>query len=388
MTRRAGVLCSLLAGSAVLFAALFFTCPEARQKFVFPYTSYCDYRVFMLPCMESGINYSPNKINRFDACYPPIAYYLASSLSTDKGISWLPQKREWLYLASIALMEILGLGLILGTLPGKRLLAFGAVVLSPAVISSVLRGNPSGWAFALVALFLCAYRSPDARWRAVAALSLALAVALKLTPVLFGLMYLAENPLKPAKWPWRQIALAAVAAAVLLLLPFAGCGGFEAMGRWFANALENSRHYSMQDPIWGFVALVNRFDPSLEIPRLTNAAIVLTNLAAASMAALALAAKSAYARLAAIGIAMALFTHHDYGAAYLLPAFAAFLADESFRDRPEARVVTLLECVAWFIVLTPLQIPHPAGGSLNFALQGEALLLLAAAVVIRIRAPL
>ena len=33
MTRRAGVLCSLLAGSAVLFAALFFTCPEARQKF-------------------------------------------------------------------------------------------------------------------------------------------------------------------------------------------------------------------------------------------------------------------------------------------------------------------------------------------------------------------
>ena len=79
-----------------------------------------------------------------------------------------------------------------------------------------------------------------------------------------------------------------------------------------------------------------------------------------------------------IGSAMAFMTHHDYGGAYLIPAFVAWLSGGEV-PRAQSGVCLLLEAVAWFFVFTPLQIPNPVfAGSLNAMLQNESLFLLLA----------
>lgn len=379
-------LCWSLLLSAVLFVALLFCTEGSRQKEVFPYTPYCDYRVFMLPCMTSDEPYSPRGINSFDACYPAIAYCMTSALSTDKGDTWMPRGREWLLLGSVVVLELAGLLLLIMQVEGhwNRLLVGLALLLSPAILSSVLRGNPSGWSFALVCLFLYGHDSRSRLLRIVAALSLGLAVALKLAPVLFGLLFLSQKASSPREWPWSEILVSASAAILLIILPFFFFGGIDSVPQWVHNALQNSKHYSMQDPIWGFVAILNRFDPTLEIPRLTGFAIFLTNAVAAVMAVLSLFVRVKYVRLICIGIAMAFLAHHDYGAAYMLPAFVAWLIEGPQPEIRGGRVIVATEWIAWFLILTPFQFPDLEGKSLNFALQGEAVFVLLVCAVIRI----
>ena len=71
---------------------------------------------------------------------------------------------------------------------------------------------------------------------------------------------------------------------------------------------------------------------------------------------------------------MAFLTHHDYGGAYLLPAFFAWFCERE--QVPSSAVCRLLEAIAWFLIVTPLQFPSIGEGTLNSALQGESLFLL------------
>ncbi len=79
---------------------------------------------------------------------------------------------------------------------------------------------------------------------------------------------------------------------------------------------------------------------------------------------------------------MALLTHHDYGAAYLIPAFLAWLQEKQETECPGGNVLGALEWGSWFLIFTPLQIPDMDNKSLNLALQGEALFVLMATTVL------
>ena len=176
---RRGLLLSLLA-SAVLFALLLLL-PGARQGEIFPYDELCDYRMFMLPTMDSEKPYEPTAARARDACYPPVAYIAARALVDDRGQKWNLSRGEKRLVASIFVLQLFGALLLVRGLPGfgVRLAAVLAIIMSPACICTMLRGNPSGWAFAFVCVFLFWYRSESRAKRMVAAMSLGAATALK-----------------------------------------------------------------------------------------------------------------------------------------------------------------------------------------------------------------
>ena len=382
MTR--GLLFSLLASAAVFL--LLSPLPSTRQKEIFPYDELCDYRMFILPCMTSERPYSAPATRLRDACYPPIAYCAIGALASDRGEKWSLSPGEVRLLLSLLLAHCLAVVLLVLKMPGAcvRLLAATAILLSPACVCTLLRGNPSGWAFALVCVFLFWYRSDDAAKRMVAAVALGAATSLKVAPCLFGVLYLSEAVSRSRRIPWLEIAVSASSAVILTFLPFLFFGGFAAIPQWMSNAMANAEFYSVDNPLWGFAAMANHIIDSKEIvlPCIRGFALA-TRALAVVLVVVGVFARSRYCRLLCIGAAMAFLTHHDYGGAYLFPAFVAWLhgVDES----PSARsgVRPLLEAVAWFFILTPLQIPNPChSGSLNAMLQNEFLfvLLFAAAV--------
>ena len=90
-----------------------------------------------------------------------------------------------------------------------------------------------------------------------------------------------------------------------------------------------------------------------------------------------------YLRLLFIGVAMAFTTHHDYGGAYLIPAFVAWLCDSETLRLPSSGVWLLLEAVSWCVVMMPLQIPNPCRpGTMNVMLQNEFLFVLLISAVV------
>ena len=375
---------ALVASAALFFLLLAF--PAARQSSIFPYDELCDYRMFIRPTMQSERPYEPKAVvYPRDACYPPIAYCAVGALASDRGEKWSLAAGERRLVVSIFLLQLLGALVLTRRLPGWRARAAAALAIlaSPACICSVLRGNPSGWAFALVCVFLCWYESESRTKRMVAALALGAATALKVAPCLFGLLYLEEVFRAPRRLRWTEILVAAAAAVVLVFVPFAFFGGFGAVPHWIANARANADFYSRDNPLWGLVAFANHVidSPEPELP-CAGAFAMATRLAAAALALASLAPVGRYRRLLFIGAAMACMTHHDYGGAYLAPAFIAWLADAPVA-RKGAGVALLLEAVAWFAVFTPLQLPNPLhDGSMNSMLQNEFLFVLLACALV------
>ena len=361
--------------AAVLFVALLFA-KEARQNEIFTYDELCDYRMFVLPCMTSEAPYSAPAVRPRDACYPPIAYCAVKALTVDRGDKWSLSAGEIRLLLSLLLAQCIGVVLLVRRVPwrGGRFVAAAVLLMSPACICTLLRGNPSGWSFALVCVFLCWYKSNEMTKRVAAAVALGTATSLKIAPCLFGVLYLAKA-VSRRRTPWADIAVSAASALALTFVPFLFFGGVGEIAQWFSNAAANAEFYSADNPLWGFAALANHMIDSKEVglPCIGWFALA-TRVFAAVLAVAGVFAQSDYRRLLCIGAAMAFLTHHDYGGAYLLPAFVAWLCDEK---EGCSGVKALLEAVAWFLVLTPLQIPNPCFcGSLNGMLQNEALLLL------------
>jgi len=368
------LLLSLLAAAA-LFAVLSLA-GGARQGAIFPYGEFCDYRMFVLPCMTSESPYSAPAVRRCDACYPPVAYCAVRALSTDMGTGWRPSAGELRLLLALLVAQCAGVLFLVRRVRwrGWRLAAAAALLMSPACVCTLLRGNPSAWAFAFVCVFLVWYRADSAAKRLAAAVALGVATSLKIAPCLFGVLYLADA-VSRRRMPWAEIAVSAASALVLIFVPFLFFGGVGEIAQWFSNAAANAEFYSADNPLWGVAALANHIVDSKEtaLPCIGGFALA-TRVLAAALAVAAVFARSDCRRILCVGAAMAFLTHHDYGGAYLLPAFIAWLCDERVG---RAGVAALLEAVAWFLVLTPLQIPNPCfAGSLNGILQNEALFLL------------
>ena len=353
--------------------------PGARQREIFSYDELCDYRMFVLPSMTSERPYFESSARLRDACYPPIAYLAVKALSTDRGRKWRLSAGEARLLVSLVLAQCIGVVLLAGMIPRRslRLAATVAVLMSPACICTILRGNPSGWSFALVCVFLFWYRADGVARRMTAAVALGAATSLKVAPCLFGVLYLAEA-MQSRRIPWREIAVSALSALLLTFLPFVFFGGLDAIPQWISNASANAGFYSVDNPIWGLAAMANHVIDSKEISLPCIGRFAWATRAIAAMLVVAVVfARTDYRRLLYIGAAMALLTYHDYGGAYLIPAFMAWLCEVKGSHGRCSGVALLLELVAWFFILTPLQIPNPCfSGSLNIMLQNESLFVL------------
>lgn len=122
--------------------------------------------------------------------------------------------------------------------------AAGTLVATLPFYAAFLVGNVILFAAAAGLVFLALYDSESRHERVVAALALAFAFAVKISPVALGVLYFAA-------WrkQWRYAALAAGVAVLLLLVPFAAYGGLEGFGNWLSCAAANSAYYESRNII-------------------------------------------------------------------------------------------------------------------------------------------
>ena len=206
--------------SIALFVILSFF-KGTRQNEIFVYDEFCDYRMFIHPSMTSQRPYYESSAKLRDACYPPIAYIAVRALSIDKGEKWSLAPGEIRLVLSLLLAQILGAMLLVNrvTRLDVRLALVAVIMMSPASMCTLLRGNPSGWSFAFVCVFLHWYDANNVAKRMAAAVALGAATSLKLTPCLFGVLYLTDIVSTSKCMQWREILLSALSASILIFLP-------------------------------------------------------------------------------------------------------------------------------------------------------------------------
>jgi len=371
---------SLLAVSAAIFLIQLARAPKGSSL---PHLSstvqVCDYRYFIKKCLVEPRPYRPEKMNSRDACYPAIAYCLVRPFPmTPAG--------ERLYIVSLFVGVVLGLAVFIRRLrPEYAGVVFLSLIFTTQVASGPVRGNPSAWAGGAILLFLAWYDSAVAWRRYVAALALAFAASLKISPAVFGLLYLRGRAFAPSRWPSREIVVAFAGFAVLLIVPFAFFGGFSEVGIWLHNALANSEHYG-NNAIYGFMGI---FDIMLghELVPLSAWPVArqLTMVSALAFFALAGFAKTRYLALLLLGTGMAFVCHHDYGLVYTLPAFVCWLAgEETAETNAAAGIFDLLDGAMWFLFLTPLWYSFTVPVlSVGVRFQNEALIVLGLTAAVR-----
>ena len=312
----------------------------------------CDYRVFISRCLLEDAPYRPVTIPAHDACYPPIAYCLVRLFAQGSC-------GEVLYVS--LLFAGLAAGLVF-FMRQRRLkdviLLVGAVVMTVPFASGPIRGNPAAWATGAVCVFLAWYDAEEMWKRMIAASALGFATALKITPVVYGLLYLRGSLCEPEKWPKEEIFVAAMSFIAFFAIPFVFFGGPNEVEAWLGNALGNSRHYSpLAD--YGLAPIVRLFGDSLPSVAL-SLSVHLTNLLAVLLCLASCFARRFYHALVLLGVAMVFLCHHDYGLAYLLPAFACWLAE----PRPggmakwAANGLLAVESLSWFLVFESLLCVH------------------------------
>ena len=207
---------------------------------------------------------------------------------------------------------------------------------------------------------MCWYRSHDPLRRILAAISLGVATSLKITPCIFGCLYLSSLFEYPKSVRWKDIALAAATAVLLIFLPFAFFGGFSSIPQWISNAAANSAFYSLDGPMWGIVPLASQFvESGVKVQPWAGGFVWASRVFALVLSTSSILVKDSYRKLLYIGAAMAFLTYHDYGGVYLLPAFVFWFCDAGSSMNRYSGVALLLESVAWFFLLTLLQIPNP-----------------------------
>lgn len=370
MKKCAGWLSMALAAAGLLWCALMALNPRGMQARVFFERGDSFFGDFFTvrTCAEYG--YSNDKQEAFDACYPALGPLMALPFPcTAKGGAVFTGVGILLWaLAFAELLRMKAKGF--DRLEKAGLLAGCAV--SSVMLHEVEWGNQVIYAAAAVTLFV-AWNDAEEKWRRnVAAVALAVASVLKITPAALGVLYLPR--LHRAK---GEIALLVAAGAVLFLAPFALYGGWDGLCAWFANAAANAKAYAHRGA-WGVVPIartvrlvmhmdVSRPWPGLSLERAANVLIGGACMLAACRAAWKGGARGRTLLLAVAAMLLVPGNMHVYTGLYLMPVLALRTGEG----------MDLAEAACWFAVLCPVQVPLGAG-CLNHPLANIAFLVLAA----------
>lgn len=371
MKKCAGWFCIALAAAGLLWGALMALNPKGMQARVFFERGDSFFGDFFTvrTCAEYG--YSNDKQEAFDTCYPALGPLMAlpfpctakgGAVFTGVGILlWALAFAELLRMKAKSLGWLKKAGLLMGC------------AASSVMLHEVEWGNQVIYAAAAATLFVAWYDAEE-RWRRnVAAIALAVAAVLKITPAALGVVYFSR--LRRAK---GEIALLVAAGAVLFLAPFALYGGWDGLCAWFANAAANAKAY-VHRGAWGVVPIartvrlvmhmdVSRPWPGLSLERAANVLIGGACMLAACRAAWrGRGARAGTLLLAVAAMLLVPGNMHVYTGLYLMPVLA-LRADEG---------MDVVEAACWFALLCPVQIPLGAG-CLNHPLANIAFLVLAA----------
>lgn len=301
-------------------------------------------------------------IPRADVCNPPLAMLLVRIFPATFG--WGVAVTAFgtvLYLLAAAFYLRRRAGIVAPWVAGTLVATF-------PFFAAFVVGNVILFAAAAGLVFLALYDSDSRRERIFAALALAFAFAVKISPAALGVLYLAN---------WRKqfpyALLAAGAAVLLLLLPFAAYGGFEGFGNWLSCAAANSAAYEKRNIIGLYgvfytlgvvLGKYGQWYPSAHV--VMHALSALLGLGALAVAAWGRRTPVERTFLAAAGMVMLPPTMMIYTLLFVLPAVLALPGR--------------LAAVAFVALASPLQI-FLGGHSVQPLLSAFAFLLLVLQVV-------
>jgi hypothetical protein len=213
--------------------------------------------------------------NDFKGSYLPLSYLILYPFSKldNFGVMTLEEARKSIMgIMSVCLFTIFSFSLLLVSLNKliKKYLVSPIIsvcfALSYIFFFSVERGNLMMLCGAFVAFFICYYDSKRKYERIVAIISLALAVTIKVYPVLFGLLYLEKKQ-------YREIFFSALVTLLLVFLPFIFFKrGFANIPQLIKNTLGMTDAYNYKNifPRFSLMHLIYRINGIIDINNIIN----------------------------------------------------------------------------------------------------------------------
>lgn len=380
------VFCMALAIAGILWGVLMALNPKGVESRVFfeKGERFFDDFVSVRTCAEYG--YANDRQELKDACYPALGPIMVRPFPLSfSGAAWFTG-------VGIVMWGISFLVLLRSrtadraydksgeTNPlhwsDKGMLVLGCL-LSSIMLHEFEWGNQIVYAAALTIPFVAWYDSKSRILQFVAAVALAGAAVLKITPVVLGWLYL-DVWLK-AGTEHRKRILGAVmifvcAGIVLFAVPFMWYGGFDGFSQWLANASANAKGY-VHKGAWGFVPIgrtirvlrhIDVAQPwaNLWVERGFSVVLGLSCFITAIWSMLKNTTKRSDLLLLLVATMLLVPGNmHVYTGLYLLSVLALRLKEG----------MGWLEACCWFAMLCPLQIPFGAG-CLNHPLANLAFL--------------
>ena len=361
----------VLAFAAVAWLVLYACCPGSEQKGLFfcggEANHFYDYFVpravarMQSPYVQDTYSDMVDLrcVRRIVQCYPALSNY---------WVGLFPESLNGAVLCSSigAVVFLFGtIAFFRRHLPESVFVATALACTSAPFVFAVTVGNLILYAAGFTLLFLAWFDS-SSRWqRCVAAIALALATALKVTPALLGVLYLGRN----ARDRIGYVALAAVAALFFLMVPFLFCGGFFA---WLENAsmMNNSSEFTSMNCVglYGLVTMLVRsftmsFLPSgwERLLHLLSSCIGVTLLVAGC-----LSRGDSWERGAAVTLGMMFVppTMMIYTSLYLIPLAITGMYRSDSRLRLASAVYCIFSCM---LLRIPLFLGPPSSLNICFA---------------------
>lgn len=337
-------------------------------------------------CASADDPYRPCVVKDVDACYPALAYAILRIFPecVSSGVVLT------LLMTVIYICSLTAISRWKGQPPSALKswdVALPVVVcaVSAPMLFTMERGNLVILS-AAGAIFFCVFYDSASRFlRVVAAFALALAVMLKIAPIVFALLMFIPSgngreglSRRCLRFDVSFLLTLFFSLLVLFFVPFLFFGGVpDGIASWLDNAKQNSMEYALATR-WGFVALGRAVHHALGndlhspwfcYSACRAASIMLGLMCLAVLAYFAVKNRTvAFSQrifLVASSMLLIFPPMHFYAALYLLPVFVIRVNEWRFSR------IDVFEATCWFFILVPLQIPFEAS-SLNTPLVAMA----------------
>lgn len=274
-----------------------------------------------------------------EKAYPPLTYVFTFLLSRLIGMEryWAMNDFRLMY-AEPKLMIVLMLFMVITAVmvyelirsskTGSHAVKIGtaaAVLVSAPMLYSFERGNTIILTMFFVMIFLFYYDSENRIHKEFALLSLAVAVALKMTPAVLGILLLYKKQ-------WKDAIRAVLYGAVIVIVPFFFFeGGLENIPQMFSNMQENLANYTSDDGCT-LLASVLSFTGTAGAGLRTGMK-VLTYVVSGAFLVMAPMFEKRWEQIMAVSMVLIILPSHSgyYCILYLIPAILAFLNDDSHK---------------------------------------------------------
>jgi hypothetical protein len=232
---------------------------------------------------------------------------------------------------------------------------FTGLVLSYTFFITIERGNTIMLAAAFVVFFICYYDSECKNERVLAIISLALAVTLKVFPVIFGFLYFEKKQ-------YREIFQSAIVTLLLVFIPFLFFKrGFANIPQLVNNVLLNSENYNFTRdfPRFSLAHLVfygsGKLKFSLEIIfTLSKLAQIISLLASGVSIIFACLIKNKWLKISLLTMAVLFLPTNSgwYCGLYMFPMIVLFFSTTQERTK----LFNIFILVVFIMFLNPFQI--------------------------------